>query len=146
VATVTSIATALMDTLNTALADVDYASIDEYLPSVKTEKVALLVTPAGQADVGRFQSFASNLELTHRIRCEFWVKIDKADMAATMSRAREIPLDAMRILLSNDGASYELAPNTEMESSTTDGPVTTGNASYLVAALIVPCWNQVEVI
>lgn len=90
--TITQISTAIKALIAT-LTDVDQSSIDSYLPTATTQKVALVMPPMGlrgtvDAPVGR------KTKLVHRIPCEFWVKVHNNDLPTTVARAREICLNA----------------------------------------------------
>lgn len=90
--TITPIVTAIKTILD-PLADIDESSINSYLPSIKTRKVALIIPPMGMAGtvgapVGR------RTRLVHQIPCEFWVRVTGGDQADMMQRGREICLTA----------------------------------------------------
>lgn len=90
--TVTEICTQIVVVLD-ALNDIDFSSTSQYLPVVTTQRVALLVPPLGLrgtvgAPVGR------KTKLVHRIPCELWIRIDNGDLAAGMTRGRDICLEA----------------------------------------------------
>lgn len=142
-ATVTSIATALKTTLLNGLSDVDYASIDEFLPPIKTRKVALIIVPNGQETSIRFESLAATtLHFTHRIPCEFWVKHTQGDAATTQQRARDIARLAAVELAQNDGSSYDLDFDLAVESQIADQYIEVGGVPFLVVTLLVPVTNS----
>ena len=82
--TVTQIKLALKARLAT-LTDVDQADIDSYLPPVLTKRIALVIPPFGQetrvdrlTSEGRFQLAHAPVMQSHRLRCEFWVRLTRA--------------------------------------------------------------------
>jgi hypothetical protein len=105
--TVTQIKLALKARLAT-LTDVDQAEIDSYLPPVLTKRIALVIPPFGQetrvdrlTSQGRFALADVPVMQSHRLRCEFWVKIDTGNLAQTLRRASDIPLEAIRLLMAD---------------------------------------------
>lgn len=98
---ITDVATALESILS-ALSDVDKTSILDYVPPLTSAKVTLIVVPFGQsgamdfAMLGRYSTVHA-----HRIPCQFWVKSDLGKVPTAMQRARDIPLQAMRLLAAN---------------------------------------------
>lgn len=146
-ATVTSIATALKTQLTT-LSYVDQSSITQFLPAIETQKVALIIPPYGQRDAGTYLTM-TKMEMIHRIRCEFWVRLipDSDGSAGTVfGYAREIPVDAMQVLMNNDGTNYDLAEDELIESETVDTPIDVeGSGTFAVVIVTVPCRNEVDI-
>lgn len=98
---VTDIASELKRILS-PLVDVDQSSLDNYVPMATTQTAALLIVPfqqVGQMDYAGVgvQSYVH----AHDIPCEFWVKVQNANVAAAMERGRDLPLQAMRLLAAN---------------------------------------------
>ena len=143
-ATVTSIAQAIIDRVKTNLADVDQASIGTFLPPVETKKTALVLTPLEQRDVIEFTDLgADKLEATHRLRLEFWCKRINAADAATMTRAREIGIDAAKTLAQGDGTGYELDGDEPFVVDVEPALVEVGNAVYVVVRMYVTARNEI---
>ena len=144
---VNDIAAAVLATCS-ALAAVDQASLSEYLPSVTTESVALIIPPFGQTT--RVESVGVGNAVyvqSHRLRCEFWVKINTGALATTLAKAREIGLDAAKALLEdktlggtvsyvgfygNDG----VGPAIDIDVATV--PVQIGQGLFIIATLFLP--------
>lgn len=145
--TVTTIVTRLKERLAT-LPDVDQASIDTYLPPVETERIALIIPPLGQETRVDAQTPTRTINLqSHRIRCEFWVKIDTGKLALTLRRAREIGLDAIWLLLTDQTlggvvshvGNYGQGSNQKtLTAEVADIPIEIGGVPYIVVTVIVP--------
>jgi hypothetical protein len=143
-ATVTSIAQAIIDRVKNNLTDVDQASIGTFLPPVSTVKTALVLTPLEQRDVINWQSFGNTmLEASQRLRLEFWVKRVNAADAATMTRAREIGIDAAKTLAQGDGTGYELDGDEPFVVDVEPALVEVGNAVYVVVRMYVTVRNEI---
>lgn len=98
---VTDVATELVSILS-ALADVDQTSLDNYVPAVETQKVALLVVPFQQSGAMAYAGVGKNSYVhAHRIPCEFWVKVNTGNVAAAVQRGRDICLQALRLIAAN---------------------------------------------
>lgn len=90
---ITQIATQIVAILDTALSDIDKASLDSYLPLITTRKVALAIPPLGmRGTVGA--PVGLKTKLTHRIPCVMWVRLDNGDLGNCLQRARDICLEA----------------------------------------------------
>ena len=99
--TVSEIVTALAARL-ALLPDVDQSDLNSYLPPVKTQKCALVIPPFEQETLVQAMTPPRNvLVQSHRIRCEFWCKLNTGDLPATIMRAREIGLAAIRLLIAD---------------------------------------------
>lgn len=146
-ATITSIAEAIRDTLVNNVDDIDYGSIDSYMPSIHTRKVALLIVPFAQVDRLEALDYSkAHIEFEHRIRCELWVKHVQGSIDDTMQRAREIGLSCMTVLATHDESNgYVLAPAMDLEAQVADGPITAANADFIPVTLTVPVLNIHEV-
>lgn len=151
--TVTQIANRLKERLST-LPDVDQASIDTYLPPVETERVALIIPPLGQETRVDARTPTRNINLqSHRIRCEFWVKVNTGKLALTLGRAREIGLEAIRLLLTDQtlggvvshvGHFGQGSNQLTMTAEVADIPIEIGGVPYLVVTVIVPVIDYAE--
>jgi hypothetical protein len=158
--TVTQIKLALKARLS-QLTDVDQAEIDSYLPPVKTQRIALVIPPFEQqtrvdvvTSAGSRFTQGTRLEMcSHRLRCELWVKVDAANLAQTMRRASDIPLEAIRLLLSAQelGGSTSRVGNFgqgdnrwSITSETIDRPVEISGVPYIVVVVNVPVIDYQE--
>ena len=151
--TVTQIKMALKARLAT-LTDVDQAEIDSYLPPVLTKRIALVIPPFGQetrvdrlTSQGRFTLADAPVMQSHRLRCEFWVKIDTGNLAQTLRRASDIPLEAIRLLMADQdlGGAVSRVGNFgqgdnrwAITSETIDRPVEVAGVPYIVVVVNVP--------
>lgn len=147
--TVTQIITQIVAVLDD-ISDIDTTSISEFLPPVTTQKVALIVPPIGmRGHIGwatpdrdpRFQS--------HRIPCEFWIKVDTGNLSSCMERGREICLTAARKLIDSGNLNgtvmsvgYMLingeSDGPDLEYRVDDELITVGKSPYIRATLFVP--------
>ncbi len=158
--TVTQIKLALKARLAT-LTDVDQAEIDSYLPPVLTKRIALVIPPFGQetrvdrlTSQGRFALADVPVMQSHRLRCEFWVKIDTGNLAQTLRRASDIPLEAIRLLMADQelGGAVSRVGNFgagdnrwSITSETIDRPVEIAGVPYIVVVVNVPVIDYAEV-
>lgn len=145
-ATVTTI-TGLLKTALAALAGVDQASDEHYLPPVKTEAVALVIPPYGQQTSGVRQTATRGTWLLyHRIRCEFWVKLNSGAPATAITYAKELGRSAIVVLLTDatlNNATYQVGyygNNTPqaIEADVTETPIVVGGMEFIVVSVIVP--------
>lgn len=97
---ITDVATQLESILS-ALADVDQSSIADYAPAVATQKIALLIVPFQLSGVMAFSDVGNHLAHAHEVPCEFWVKVNSGDVATATARGHNICLQAMRLLAAN---------------------------------------------
>jgi hypothetical protein len=157
--TVTQIKLALKARLAT-LTDVDQAEIDSYLPPVLTKRIALVIPPFGQetrvdrlTSQGRFALADVPVMQSHRLRCEFWVKIDTGNLAQTLRRASDIPLEAIRLLMADQelGGAVSRVGNFgagdnrwSITSETIDRPVEIAGVPYIVVVVNVPVIDYAE--
>jgi hypothetical protein len=134
--------TTLVGTLRTllaAIADVDQASVNEYLPPIQTAKIALIIPPFRQRTRVRLGSTNSTSGTgdtgfyyhLHRIPCEFWVK-HTGNNADTWTLAREIGVEACAVLAQS--SNIDLV-NNEIEAEVADMPVVVGSATYFVVTV-----------
>lgn len=150
--TVTQIKMALKARLAT-LTDVDQAEIDSYLPPVLTKRIALVIPPFGQETrvdyvTSSGSRFAQKVVMqSHRLRCEFWVKVDTGNLAQTLRRASDIPLEAIRLLMGDQelGGAVSRVGNFgagdnrwSITSETIDRPVEIAGVPYIVVVVNVP--------
>lgn len=103
--TVTQIVTELR-TILSALPDVDYASQDNYEPAIKSRKIALLIVPFEQRGSLSYGAIGGSIGTysiahSHRITCEFWIKVNTGHIDEAMQRGRDICLEAMLLLSAN---------------------------------------------
>jgi hypothetical protein len=157
--TVTQIKLALKARLAT-LTDVDQAEIDSYLPPVLTKRIALVIPPFGQetrvdrlTSQGRFALADVPVMQSHRLRCEFWVKVDTGNLAQTLRRASDIPLEAIRLLMADQelGGAVSRVGNFgagdnrwSITSETIDRPVEIAGVPYIVVVVNVPVIDYAE--
>ena len=142
-ATVTSIVTAIKAVIDT-LADVDQSSISDFVPAIETEKVAALIVPFEQDSTAQFLDVGGTyLEMSHAIRCEFWVKHTNASAATTAQRARDIALSAITALMQSDGTGYDLDPEGEFTERVDEIFTVMNDVAFLVVALTIPIRNEV---
>ena len=144
--TVNQIVSALKAKLET-LPGVDASSSDVYLPPVESQSIALIIPPFGQETrVEALSARRGQLMQSHRIRCEFWVKINTGDLATTLARAREIGLLACRALIADQSLGEKVSrvgfyghgsegPRVDVE--VTDRPVQIAQAPYIVVTVII---------
>lgn len=145
--TVTQICDALIMRLK-HLPGVDQTSRDTYLPAIESEHISLIIPPLGQqTQVWTLTARRNPVFQSHRIRCEFWVKLDTGNMALTLERTREIGLWAIRDLLAEPtlGGMVQsvghFGPNSNqmsIECDVAETPVLASKVPYLVATVIVP--------
>lgn len=143
---VTIIAQALEIRLAT-LSGVDQSSVSTYTPPVETKNIALIIPPLGlESRLDRMAGRGSPLMQSHRIQCEFWVRVDKADLAMTMERSREIGLAAMRLLIQDQslgGAVQsvgQFGPGSNalaLSSKVNDFPITIQGMTFIVVTVTV---------
>ena len=157
--TVTQIKMALKARLAT-LTDVGQAEIDSYLPPVLTKRIALVIPPFGQetrvdrlTSQGRFTLANAPVMQSHRLRCEFWVKIDTGNLAQTLRRASDIPLEAIRLLMADQelGGAVSRVGNFgqgdnrwSITSETIDRPIEVAGVPYIVVVVNVPVIDYAE--
>lgn len=151
--TVSQIANALKARLET-LPGVDQASTDSYLPPVETDDIALVIPPLGQeTQVWTQTARRTPLFQSHRIRCEFWVKLVTGNLPLTLQRTREIGLMAIRDLLAEptlNGTVQSIGhfgPGSNQVSITcdvADVPVQIAGVPYLVATVLVPLTDYAD--
>lgn len=137
-----------------SLPDVDQAATDSYLPPVNTEKIALVIPPFEQASITwRMTAKLGPVFRSHRIRCEFWVKVDTGNLALTISRAREIGQRATTALLLDrtlEGAIQNIGvygpgdAGMRIESEIASTPITIAGVPYIVHTLIVPVTDYAD--
>lgn len=145
--TVTQICDALITRL-AALPNVDQCSRDVYLPLIESQRICLIIPPLGQqTQVWTQTARRTPLFQSHRIRCEFWVKLDSGNMAATLAMTREIGLLAIRSLLDEPtlggvvqsvGHFGPGSNQMSIECDVAETPVVASKVPYLVATVIVP--------
>lgn len=145
-ATVSTITGLLLATLS-ALAAVDQASDESYLPPIETQAVALVIPPHGQrTQVATMTPGRGTRIKYHRIRCEFWVKLNPGDPSVGVDYAREIGLQAIEALLVDDtlnNGSYRIGfygtdTPQAIEADVTEEPIRIKGADYLVATVYAP--------
>lgn len=151
--TVTQIATRLKDRLST-LDGVDRASIDVYLPPVETEQIALIIPPLRMESRVDAMTPTRNINMqSHRIPCEFWVKVNTGKLTWTLQRAREIGLEAIQLLLADQTlggvvshvGNYGQGSNQKtLTADVADLPVEIAGVPYLVVTVIVPVIDYAE--
>ncbi len=145
--TVTQIANRLKDRLS-SLPGVDKASIDSYLPPVETRQIALIIPPFRQETRvdARTPTRKTNLQ-SHRIPCEFWVKLNTGNLAYSLQRAREIGLEAIQVLLqdqslggtvSHVGHFGQGSDQLTISADIADMPVEIAGVPYIVVTVLVP--------
>jgi hypothetical protein len=143
-ATVTEIAQAIADTLET-LSWVDAAAIDTFYPAVEGVACVALVVPFEQeASSAPVDIMGSLHRVTMRIPVEFWIKHISGNQAETMQRGRDAGTLAMIGLLQNDGDGYNLSADIGFEERV-DGLVQHGNVNWLRVSLMVPIENEVSI-
>ena len=151
--TVTQICDALITRLKT-LPGVDQSSRDVYLPAIESQYISLIIPPLGQqTQVWTQTARRTPLFQSHRIRCEFWVKLDSGDIPGTLQRAREIGLLAIRSLLDeptlggvvqNVGHFGPGSNQMSIECDVAETPVVAAKVPYLVATVIVPLTDYAD--
>lgn len=136
-ATATTVAEAVVAVIDAALSEVDAASTADYLPAVESQKVALIATALGHADEGHVYS-AGWMHVIHRLRLEFWTKVDQGDVATCVTRARDAGYRAMRALVAGDVTSgYTLASQNTMTYAVDPQVVVVGDIPYFRGVLTV---------
>lgn len=145
--TVTQIVNRLKERL-ASLPGVDKASADSYLPPVETRQIALIIPPFRQESRvdARTPTRAINMQ-SHRIPCEFWVKINTGNLAYSLQRAREIGMEAIQMLLqdqtlggvvSHVGHFGRGSDQLTISADVTDMPVEIAGVPYIVVTVLVP--------
>lgn len=152
--TATQIKKALKSLLST-ITDVDVATVDNYLPPVETRAIALVIPPFGQQhrfDVlttggSRFVPEQKTVMESHRIRCEFWVKLDSGKLALTLAKASDIAGEAIALLLAHQNLSGLIdrmgsygsgADRQTIDSEVIDRPIEIAGIPYIVVTVNVP--------
>jgi hypothetical protein len=145
--TVTQICDALIARLQ-HLPGVDQTSRDTYLPAIESEYISLIIPPLGQqTQVYTLTARRTPVFQSHRIRCEFWIKLDSGNMAQALERAREIGMWAIRDLLAEPtlggvvqsvGHFGPGSNQMSIECDVAETPIKAGNVPYLVTTVIVP--------
>lgn len=148
-ATVESLATAIMAAIEADVTEVDYSSATSFLPAVTTQSVAMIAVPLGHSDEVRDFSFGE-VETVHRLRLQFWVKLVPGNEATAFPLARAINYRAMQALIAHDGESYTLAVDDiagggNMVGNVAEAVQDVNGQGYLLATLTVPL-VQVEAI
>lgn len=150
--TVSQICEALRVRLST-LPGVDQSTIDEYLPPVKTEMIALVIPPLDQKSQTWWVSARRTpLFQSYKIRCEFWIKLDTANLSLTLQRAREIGRLAIRALIAEPTLSgavqlvgvYGRDAKPLIETEVADRPITIAGVPYMVATIVVPVTDYAD--
>ena len=156
--TVTQIKLALKARL-AKLTDVDQAEIDSYLPPVLTKRIALVIPPFDQqtrVDIvtANNSRFGPKVVMqSHRLRCEFWVKVDTGNLAQTLRRASDIPLEAIHSLMLDQAlggvvsrvGNFGAGDNRwSITSETIDRPVEIAGVPYIVVVVNVPVIDYAE--
>lgn len=145
-ATVSTI-TGLLVTSLSALSAVDQWSDESYLPPIETRQVALVIPPHGQQTQIATPTPTRGTRIKyHRIRCEFWVKLDPGDATQGVTYAREIGLQAIEALLTDstlNSSSYRIGfygqdTPQAIEADVTDAPVRIKGVDYLVCTVFAP--------
>ncbi len=142
-------------TLLGALPNVDQASKDIYEPPITTRAIALIITPFGQqGQVWTQTARRTPLFQSHRIRCEFWVKLNTGGLQQTMALAREIALLAIRALVNdttNLGGTVQsvghYGPGSNqlsIEYEVADRPTSINGIPYIVAVVDVPVTDYAD--
>lgn len=145
--TITQIVSRLKERLS-SLPGVDKASIDSYLPPVETQQIALIIPPFRQetrVDV-QTPTRAINIQ-SHRIPVEFWVKVNTGRLAYTLQRAREIGLEAIRLLMTDQtlggvvshiGNFGQGSNQKTLTADVADMPIEIAGVPYIVVTVMVP--------
>lgn len=142
--TPTLIVEALRDILLT-VTDVDEGSTDDYQPAIRSTKIALVIPPFSQ--MTRTELFTRDtVKVSHRFRCEFWVRLTATNRPDAIERAREVGYRASRTLMANP----DLGGNTvivgsfgddnsvlQVTSDVDEAPREIGNAAYIVCTMFV---------
>ena len=140
-ATVTSIRDAISTQL-LAIDDVDYASTDNFLPSIQTVKVAALTLAfdleTSSIVKSQISSAGTLIFHVHRIRTEFWVKHVQGSESATMDYAVDIGRQAINQLVANDGTGYEIHIPSTFEFQVDQAMVQETAHPWLVCSLVTP--------
>ena len=140
-ATVDSIATALVAALTADIAEIDESSILSHVPAITTQSMALIVTPLGHAD--EMSDFSlGEIETIHSMRVQIWVRYVPGNEAVSVPLARNICYRAIVALATHDGTGYDLAPTENragMAGSVSDLLHEAGGNLYFRATLTVPC-------
>lgn len=150
--TVTDVALRLKNTLS-ALPDVDQASLDTYLPPIETESIALVLPPfRTEIRVEPWGAARGTLQMSYRIPCEFWVKIDTGQLDKTLQRARDIGWYAAKLVMADPDLRGKVQrtgnfggdsrPGVTVE--VTDRPVQIAGVPYIVVTVLVPVIDYVD--
>lgn len=146
-ATVDSIATALVAALTAEIAEIDESSILSHVPAITTQSIALIVTPLGHGDEAFIYSYGW-VHSVHNLRVQFWVRYVPGNEAASVPLARNICHRAIMALVEHDGTGYTLAAAGDAQAMTgqvSDVLHDAGGNLYFRATLNVPCMQKESV-
>lgn len=148
-ATVTELAEALRAVVDAGLTDVDQSSVGSYTPALATEKIGLIIPPFRQREEGEWLDLSGTvLAVTHEIPLELWTKFtnDPTSLATCMQRARNVGLEAMRVIATGDGTGYVLAMEPPLFRLEVDDSFLEVNGNiFLRSRLTVRVYNEVSV-
>lgn len=145
-ATVATI-TGLLKSVLGNISGVDQVSDEGYLPPVKTESVALVIPPYQQrTSAVRQAATRGTWLLYHRIRCDFWVKLNSGSPATAVTYARELGRAAIVVLLTDstlNNNTYQVGysgANTpqEIEAEVAETPIVSNGLEFFLVSIFVP--------
>jgi hypothetical protein len=139
-ASVTSIAQAVLDVLKTDLPDVDQASLTSFMPAIRTARIAIMGVSQGHADEGYVYG-PGYMHAVHRLRFLVWIKLVQGKEEEYHRRARDIGYEAMRVLVAHNAeGGYLLADagsGVAMTYNVEPSLIQEGGQPYLVGTLTV---------
>ncbi|MGV1048234.1 MAG: hypothetical protein ACOYD4_06895 [Solirubrobacterales bacterium] len=144
-ASTTTVAQAVLDTLKDHLPDVDQASLTSFMPALRTSRVAIMGVSQGHVDEGYVYG-PGYVHVVHRLRFLFWVKLIQGREEEYHLRARNLGREAMHALVANEQASgYTLADSGDgvaMTYSVDPNIISEGGQPYLVGTFSVPVMQK----
>lgn len=146
--TPTDILDGIVATLTSSVDMLDCASIDNYLPAIRSDKVGLIAVGTGH-ETEITAATMTLVQYAHRMRLQLWVKLVQGGEAAANDTARDIGYLCMRSLIEHDGDGYALAledgRGAIMSYEVDQQVVSAGGQAYIIGTLTVPVWQIEEV-
>lgn len=120
-ATVTSIADAMAAVI-AGVANVNYVSVDSFLPTVQATTAAVMIVPFAQETVAAYDTFnADGMAVSHRMAIEVWTRYRPDNIPGTMDVGRDVALSVLAAIYGSDGTGYTLARERESTIVNEDG-------------------------
>lgn len=142
--TVTQLAQAVSAVIVAALTDVDADDLNSYVPTIDSNRIALVGVPAGTRSTLRpLDLNGATWEAEHVVRLQLWVKFDTGDAAACVQRARNIGALALQAIAASDGTGYSLSMDgTPLAAEVAPDVLSVAEIPYIVVTLSVTVWES----